>query len=92
MVLPKRIFWEKPIVYRFNYDKSSKPLQKFVIGYYECAHHQTGDLEKRNLAHNSKDYLLREDIADCIAAIRMKSDHLNSKNLIIITLKELKKQ
>jgi len=80
----------KPIIYRFNYDKSSKLLQQF-IDYHECAHHQAGDLEKANLSLNSKDYLLREDIADCIAAIRMKSDHLNSKNLIIITLKELKK-
>lgn len=88
--IAKKDILGKPIVYRFNYDKSSKPLQKFV-DYHECAHHQTGDLEKRNLPHNSKDYLLREDIADCIAAIRMKSDHLNSKNLIIITLKELKK-
>jgi len=88
--IAKKDILGKPIVYRFNYDKSSKPLQKFVH-YHECAHHQTGDLEKRNLPQNSKDYLLREDIDDCIAAIRMKSDHLNSKNLIIITLKELKK-
>lgn len=80
----------KPIVYRFNYDKSSKFLQKF-IDYHECAHHQAGDLEKINLPLNSKDYLLREDVADCIAAIRMKSNHLNAKNLILKTLKELKK-
>ena len=80
----------KPIIYRFNYDKSSKFLQKF-IDYHECAHHQAGDLAKINLPLNSKDYLLREDIADCIAAIRMKSNHLNAKNLILITLKELKK-
>ena len=39
---------------------------------------------KEKFTTNSKDYLLREDIADCIAAIRMKSDHLNAKNLIII--------
>ena len=80
----------KPIVYRFNYNKSSKFLQKFV-DYHECAHHQTGDLEKTNLPHNIKDYMLREDIADCIAAIRMKSDHLYAKNFIINTLNELKK-
>ena len=80
----------KPIVYRFNYDKSSKFLQKF-IDYHECAHHQAGDLEKINLPLNSKDYLIREDVADCIATIRMKSNHLNAKNLILNTLKELKK-
>jgi hypothetical protein len=80
----------KPIIYRFNYDKSSKFLQQF-IDYHECAHHQTGDLEKTNLPQNSKDYLLKEDIADCIATIRTKSDHLNAKNLILITIKELKK-
>jgi len=88
--IAKKDILGKPIVYRFNYDKSSKPLQKFV-DYHECAHHQTGDLEKRNLPHNSKDYLLREDIADCIAAIRMKSDHLNARTLIKNTLIELKK-
>ena len=88
--IAKKDILGKPIVYRFNYDKSSKSLQKFV-DYHECAHHQTGDLEKTNLAHNGKDYLLREEIADCIAAIRIKSDHLNDKNLIINTLNELKK-
>tara|TARA_A100001015_G_scaffold170284_1_gene189301 strand:+ start:730 stop:1059 length:330 start_codon:yes stop_codon:yes gene_type:complete len=80
----------KPIFYRFNYYKSSKFLQKF-LDHHECAHHQTGNLEKTNLLHNIKDYMLKEDIADCIAAIRMKSDHLNAKNFIINTLNELKK-
>jgi len=80
----------KPIIYRFNYDNSPKSLQMFV-DFHECAHHQTGDLENINLPQNSKERILKEDIADCIAAIRMKSDHLNARTLIKNTLIELKK-
>ena len=80
----------KPIIYRFNYDNSPESLQIFV-DFHECAHHQTGDLENINLLQNSKERILKEDIADCIAAIRMKSDHLNARNLIKNTLIELKK-
>ena len=80
----------KPIIYRFNYDNSPESLQIFV-DFHECAHHQTGDLENINLPQNFKERILKEDIADCIAAIRMKSDHLNARNLIKNTLIELKK-
>ena len=80
----------KPIIYRFNYDNSPKSFQMFV-DFHECAHHQTGDLENINLPQNSKERILKEDIADCIAAIRMKSDHLNARTLIKNTLIELKK-
>lgn len=79
-----------PIIYRFNYHKSSKALQMF-IDFHECAHHQTGDLEKKPPPQNSIAYLTKENIADCVAAIRIKSDNINGKFIIKEALIELKK-
>ena len=79
-----------PIIYRFNYHKSSKPLQMF-IDFHECAHHQTGDLEKKPPPQNSFEYIMKENIADCIAAIRIKSDKINGKFIIKEALLDLKK-
>ena len=79
-----------PIIYRFNYQKSPNSLQLF-IDYHECAHHQTGDLDKRPPPQNSIQYMIKENIADCVASIRMKSDKINGEILIKETLLELKK-
>tara|TARA_B100001939_G_C16891501_1_gene595631 strand:- start:616 stop:1185 length:570 start_codon:yes stop_codon:yes gene_type:complete len=79
-----------PIIYRFNYHKSSKALQMF-IDFHECAHHQTGDLEKRPPPQNSFKYKMKENTADCVAAIRIKSDIINGKSIIKEALFELKK-
>ena len=79
-----------PIIYRFNYQKSSKALQLF-IDFHECAHHQVGDLEKKPPKQNSFEYMMKESIADCVAAIRIKSDKINGKILMKEVLVELKK-
>ena len=79
-----------PIIYRFNYQKAPKSLQMF-IDFHECAHHQTGDLEEKLPEQNSLEYMMKESIADCVAAIRMKSDYINGKTLIKEALVELKK-
>ena len=79
-----------PIIYRFNYQKSPNSLQLF-IDYHECAHHQTGDLDKRPPPQNIIQYMIKENIADCVASIRMKSDKINGEILIKETLLELKK-
>jgi len=79
-----------PIIYRFNYHKSSKALQMF-IDFHECAHHQTGDLEKKPPKQNSFEYMMKESVADCLAAIRIKSDKINGQFLIKEVLVELKK-
>ena len=79
-----------PIIYRFNYQKSSKALQLF-IDFHECAHHQVGDLEKKPPKQNSFEYMMKESIADCVAAIRIKSDKINGQFLIKEALVELKK-
>ena len=78
-----------PIIYRFNYHKSSKSLQMF-IDFHECAHHQTGDLEKKPPLQNSIEYIMKENIADCIAAIRIKTNKANGKLIIKQALFDLK--
>ena len=60
-----------PIIYRFNYQKSPNSLQLF-IDYHECVHHQTGDLDERPPPQNSVQYMIKENIADCVSSIRMK--------------------
>jgi hypothetical protein len=79
-----------PVIYRFNYQKAPKSLQIF-IDFHECAHHQTGDLEKKPPQQNSFEYMMKESIADCVAAIRIKSDTINGKILMKEVLVELKK-
>ena len=61
------------------------------IDFHECAHHQTGDLEKKPPPQNSFEYIMKENIADCIAAIRIKSDKINGKFIIKEALFDLKK-
>jgi len=79
-----------PVIYRFNYQKAPKSLQMF-IDFHECAHHQTGDLEKKPPQQNSFEYMMKESVADCAAAIRIKSDKINGKILMKEVLVELKK-
>ena len=75
-----------PIIYRLNYEKSPKALQIF-IDLHECAHHQTGDLEQPHPPQNSPKHMMKESIADCIAALRMRE----SEEMLIEALLELKK-
>ena len=79
-----------PVIYRFNYQKAPKSLQIF-IDFHECAHHQTGDLEKKPPQQNSFEYMMKESIADCVAAIRIKSDKIYGRILMKEVLVELKK-
>ena len=59
------------------------------IDFHECAHHQTGDLEKKPPEQNSLEYMMKESIADCVAAIRMKSDNIYMTNKEIEKLADL---
>ena len=56
----------KPIIYRFNYEKSPPEFQIFV-DYHECAHHQTGHVDQPHPPRNSYEHLMNESIADCLA-------------------------
>ena len=67
-----------PVIYRFAYAKSPQSLQKF-IDHHECAHHQTGDIDRPHPPRNSPDHMMNESIADCIAILRMRDKTTNSQ-------------
>ena len=77
------------MIYRLNYKKAPKSLQIF-IDFHECAHHQTGDLEKIPPLQNSFKNMMKESIADCIATIRIKTDNFDGEVIIKEVLEELK--
>ncbi len=62
-----------PVVNRFNFDQAPAPLQAF-IDLHECAHHQTGDIDRPHPPRNSPEHLMNESIADCIAILRIRDD------------------
>ena len=67
-----------PVIYRFAYAKSPQSLQKF-IDHHECAHHQTGDIDRPHPPRNSPNHMMNESIADCIAIFRMRDESTNSE-------------
>jgi hypothetical protein len=67
-----------PVIYRFAYVKSPQSLQKF-IDRHECAHHQTGDIDRLHPPKNSPNHMMNESIADCIAILRMRDETTNSQ-------------
>ena len=71
-----------PVIYRFAYARSPQSLQKF-IDRHECAHHQTGDIDRPHPPRNSPDHMMNESIADCIAILRMRDETTNSQAQII---------
>ena len=73
--MAKRNDEKKPVVFRINYKKSEPLVQKF-IDYHECAHHETGDIDRPHPPRNSFDHLMNESIADCIATLRLRDEDL----------------
>ena len=63
----------KPVVYRSNYAASPPEFQSFVDR-HECAHHQTGDVDRPHPPRNSSEHLMNESISDCIAILRMRDE------------------
>ena len=70
---------KQPVVFRLNYNKSEPLVQKF-IDYHECAHHETGDIDRPHPPRNSFDHLMNESIADCIATLRLRDEDLIGEN------------
>lgn len=68
-----------PTVYRFHYQTAPPALQRF-IDLHECAHHQTGDIDRPHPPRNSPDHMMAESIADCIAILRIR-DEFTSDNI-----------
>ena len=63
----------RPVIYRFNYRFAPAGMQHF-IDLHECAHHQTGDIDRPHPPRNSPEHLMNESIADCIAILRIRDE------------------
>ena len=63
----------RPVVYRFNFQFAPAGMQHF-IDLHECAHHQTGDIDRPHPPRNSPEHLMNESIADCIAILRIRDE------------------
>ena len=77
-----------PIVYRFAYQSSPKPLQQF-IDLHECAHHQTGDVDLPHPPRNSPKHMMNESIADCIATLRIRDEINGGRDVVIQAVEQL---
>lgn len=63
----------KPAIVRSNYAATPPEFQRF-IDRHECAHHQTGDIDRPHPPRNSPDHLMNESISDCIAILRLRDE------------------
>jgi hypothetical protein len=63
----------KPVVFRSNYAAAPPEFQSF-IDRHECAHHQTGDVDRPHPPRNSADHLMNESISDCVAILRLRDE------------------
>lgn len=63
----------KPVVFRSNYAYAPPEFQSF-IDRHECAHHQTGDVDRPHPPRNSPEHLMNESISDCIAVLRLRDE------------------
>jgi hypothetical protein len=63
----------KPVVFRSNYSYAPPHFQSF-IDRHECAHHQTGDIDRPHPPRNSPEHLMNESISDCIAVLRLRDE------------------
>lgn len=63
----------KPVVYRSNYAAAPPDYQRF-IDRHECAHHQTGDVDRPHPPRNSPEHLMTESISDCVAILRLRDE------------------
>ena len=77
-----------PVVYRFAYQRSPKPLQQF-IDLHECAHHQTGDVDLPHPQRNSPEHMMNESIADCIATLRIRDEITGGEDVVFQAVEQL---
>ena len=63
----------KPVVFRSNYAATPPEFQSF-IDRHECAHHQTGDVDRPHPPRNSPEHLMNESISDCVAILRLRDE------------------
>lgn len=63
----------KPVVFRSNYSAAPPEFQNF-IDRHECAHHQTGDVDRPHPPRNGPEHLMNESISDCVAILRLRDE------------------
>ncbi|TCD14123.1 hypothetical protein [Oricola cellulosilytica] len=63
----------EPVVYRSNYSATPPDFQRF-IDFHECAHHQTGDVDRPHPPRNGPEHLMNESISDCVAILRLRDE------------------
>lgn len=62
-----------PTVMRSNFSAASVEFQQF-IDRHECAHHQTGDVDRPHPPRNGPEHLMNESISDCVAIRRLRDE------------------
>ena len=70
-----------PVIYRFGYENAPPALQQF-IDLHECAHHQTGDIDRPHPPRNSPAHMMNESISDCIAILRIRDSNEDGKTVM----------
>ena len=70
-----------PVIYRFGYENAPTALQQF-IDLHECAHHQTGDIDRPHPPRNSPAHMMNESIADCVAILRIRDGDKYGKTVM----------
>lgn len=63
----------KPVVMRSNFSAAPREFQQF-IDRHECAHHQTGDIDRPHPPRNGPEHLMNEAISDCVAIRRLRDE------------------
>lgn len=63
----------RPVIFRSNYAAAPPEFQSF-IDRHECAHHQTGDVDRPPPPRNGAEYLMNESISDCVAILRLRDE------------------
>ncbi len=63
----------KPVVLRSNFTATPPEFQSF-IDRHECAHHQTGDIDRPHPPRNGPEHLMNESISDCVAILRLRDE------------------
>jgi len=62
-----------PTVMRSNFSATPVEFQQF-IDRHECAHHQTGDVDRPHPPRNGPEHLMNESISDCVAIRRLRDE------------------
>ena len=62
-----------PTVMRSNFGAAPVEFQQF-IDRHECAHHQTGDVDRPHPPRNGAEHLMNESISHCVAIRRLRDE------------------